>query len=118
METNANDRWADDAVDHPPPATGAGTADAADTGTAEAAEVSPGGGPATPVFPEADYTGAGVPSFDYVRDRIEKRFTTAAGARELAEDAPHAAELDQQAAERERAGREKLEEIRRSMRDE
>jgi hypothetical protein len=32
---------------------------------------------------EPDYTDAGVPSFDYVKDRIENRFTTATGATEV-----------------------------------
>ena len=68
--------------------------------------------------PEGDYDEAGVPSFDYVRDRIENRVATAIGSAELASETPEGASVEQQMAERERAGREKLEEIRRSMRGE
>ncbi|HEU5473507.1 MAG TPA: hypothetical protein VFV67_22915 [Actinophytocola sp.] len=64
--------------------------------------------------PTGDYTEGGVPSFDYVRDRIEGRFATSVGAEELAEKT--SSELDEQLAERDRAGREKLDEIRRAMR--
>jgi phage shock protein A len=76
-----------------------------------AADTSPELGAAKPA---ADYTGSGVPTFDYVRDRIEGRFATSTGAAELADDAA----LDEQLAEREQAGRDKLEQIRRSMRGE
>jgi len=71
-----------------------------------------------PVVPEFDYTEAGVPTFDYVRDRIESRFATSEAATELAGVVPEAGSVDDQLAERDRAGREKLEEIRRSMRGE
>ena len=69
---------------------------------------------AVPPVPPGDYTDGGVPTFDYVRDRIEGRFGTSIGAAELAGDA----ELDEKLAERDRAGRETLEQIRRSMRGE
>lgn len=62
-----------------------------------------------------DYTDSGVPTFDYVRDRIENRVATADGATELAGEQTS---IDEQIAERDRAGREKLEQIRRSMRGE
>lgn len=71
-----------------------------------------------PVVPEFDYTDAGVPTFDYVRDRIESRFSTSGAATELTGDAARVESVDEQLAERERAGRDKLEEIRRSMRGE
>jgi phage shock protein A len=67
-----------------------------------------------PVLPPTDYTDAGVPNFDYVRDRIENRIATSIGTTELAADP--AKSLDDQLAERDRAGRDKLEEIRRSLR--
>jgi hypothetical protein len=63
-----------------------------------------------------DYTEAGVPTFDYARERIENRVATATGATELTGDAT--ASLDEQFAERDRAAREKLAEIRRSLRGE
>lgn len=74
-------------------------------------------GPDFPDVPEGDYTDAGVPTFDYVRDRIEQRAGTAIGATELAESTPEAAALDEKLEETKQAGRERLEEIRRSMRE-
>ncbi|MGX7825814.1 hypothetical protein ACTG9Q_12040 [Actinokineospora sp. 24-640] len=68
--------------------------------------------------PTGDYDETGVPSFDYVRDRVENRAATAAGADELAKETPDAAELDKRMAERDEAGRDRLEQIRRSMRGE
>ncbi|MET0132015.1 MAG: hypothetical protein ABW215_00325 [Kibdelosporangium sp.] len=68
--------------------------------------------------PAFDYTEGGVPTFDYVRDRIENRTATSAGAKELADETPQGRSIDEQMAERDRAGREKLEEIRRQMRGE
>ncbi|MBK1783421.1 hypothetical protein JHE00_03710 [Prauserella sp. ASG 168] len=59
-----------------------------------------------------------MPTFDFVRDRIEGRVATAMGSQELAEGTPEAASLDEQLAERAKAGKERLEEIRRSMRKE
>ncbi|MFF5991200.1 hypothetical protein [Prauserella flavalba] len=70
-----------------------------------------------PAVAEGDYTEGGVPNFDYVRDRIENRFATSLGATELAESTPEGRSLDEQLAERERAGKERLEQIRRSMRE-
>jgi phage shock protein A len=63
-----------------------------------------------------DYNEAGVPSFDYVRDKIEGRVATSVGETELAE--PAATSLDEQMAERDRAGKDKLEQIRKAMRGE
>jgi NAD-dependent dihydropyrimidine dehydrogenase PreA subunit len=70
-----------------------------------------------PVVPDipVDYTDSGVPTFDYVRDRIENRVATAEGAKELAGEPTS---IDEQIADRDRAGREKLEQIRRSLRGE
>ena len=76
----------------------------------------PGGLP--PEVLASDYTEAGVPTFDYVRDRIEGRFATSVGMNELSGDTPQAASLDEQFAAREQAGKDRLEEIRRSMRGE
>lgn len=86
---------------------------------AEIAEVDDGAALAVPSSPlpapETDYTADGVPTFDYVRDRIEGRIATSAGLGELAADTPQAASLDDQFAAREQAGRDRLEQIRRSM---
>jgi phage shock protein A len=95
-----------------------GTGD--DPNTLEGELVEDGDLPATtnpPAAPEADYSEGGVPSFDFVRERIENRFTTATGATELAglggEDTVES--LDKKLAERDEAARDKLAEIRRSM---
>lgn len=66
-----------------------------------------------PLLP-TDYTDAGVPTFEYARDRIMGKV----GAAELSQESAEARSIDQQLAERDRAGRDKLEEIRRSMRGE
>jgi phage shock protein A len=67
---------------------------------------------------QGDYTEAGVPTFDFVRDRIESRIATTAGATELVGETSQAKSIDEQMAERDKAGRDKLEEIRRAMRGE
>jgi phage shock protein A len=63
----------------------------------------------------ADYTEAGVPTFDFVRDRIEGRVATARGREELDAETPEGRTLAQQEADRDAAARERLEQIRRSM---
>lgn len=75
-----------------------------------------------------DYSEAGVPSLDYVRNKIEGRYGTALGSTELAEaaaarEAASRAEAEQRAAvtaeqqraAREQAAKDKLDEIRRSI---
>jgi phage shock protein A len=71
-----------------------------------------------PQAPPGDYDQAGVPSFDYVRDRIENRAATSVGSQELAGTTPEGKAVEDQFEARERAGRDKLEEIRRQMRGE
>jgi phage shock protein A len=73
---------------------------------------------APPVTPQFDYTDGGVPTFDYVRDRIENKVATSIGSNELASESPQGKSIDEQMAERDKAGRDKLEEIRRQMRGE
>ena len=68
-----------------------------------------------PVVPPSDYTEAGVPTFDYVRDRIENRVGTGIGAAELADATPEGKAVEDQFEARKKAGLSKLEEIRRSM---
>lgn len=70
-----------------------------------------------PVVPPGDYNEAGVPSFDYVRDRIENRVATGIGATELADATPEGKAVEDQFEARKKAGLDKLEEIRRSMRN-
>ncbi|HET6733028.1 hypothetical protein [Mycobacterium sp.] len=74
----------------------------------------------SPPLPEADYSEGGVPSFDFVRDKIENRYTTSLGATEVAglgtENTAEA--LDKKIADRDQAAKDRLAEIRRSMRGE
>ena len=76
------------------------------------------GMPDTPQEPTADYDERGVPSLDYVRDKIEGRYATAMGSQELTEDSA----AGRSAAEREQAHKEaaevKMAEIRRSLLEE
>ncbi|HEY3262952.1 MAG TPA: hypothetical protein VGJ95_22230 [Pseudonocardiaceae bacterium] len=74
--------------------------------------------PATPQPPAPDYDERGIPSLDYVRDRIEGRYATALGGTELAEGTPQAHTLEEQQAQREKAAAAKLDEIRRKLRNE
>jgi phage shock protein A len=62
-----------------------------------------------------DYTDDGVPTFEFVRDRIEGRAATAAAAEELAGGDSRAREAEDAYADRERKAADRLEEIRRSM---
>jgi phage shock protein A len=71
-----------------------------------------------PQVAPGDYDAAGVPSFDYVRDRIENRMATSIGSGELAGATPEGKAVEDQFEAREKAGRDKLEEIRRQMRGE
>ena len=67
------------------------------------------------VGPPPDYSESGVPSLDFVRDKIEGRYATSLGATELAALTPEAtAQQDQQQA-REVAARDRLAAIRRSL---
>lgn len=71
-----------------------------------------------PQAPPGDYSESGVPTFDYVRDRIDNRVATSIGSQELAGETPEGKAVADQFEARERAGRDKLEEIRRQMRGE
>lgn len=63
------------------------------------------------------YTGAGVPTFDSVRDKVERRIGTAYGARELDRQTPAGRGAEEQWEAREQAARERLEQIRTSLRE-
>ena len=65
--------------------------------------------------PATGYTDSGVPTLDYVRDKIEGRYATALGMEELVGDTDQARSLDEQEAARKKAAEEKLAEIRRSL---
>ncbi|MCD2193788.1 hypothetical protein LQ327_10410 [Actinomycetospora endophytica] len=70
--------------------------------------------PVTPALP-ADYTDEGVPTFDFVRDRIQGRIATAEGQGVLDAETPEGRTIAQQEADRDAAARDRLEQIRRSM---
>ena len=73
------------------------------------------GAPLTPSLPDPDYTESGVPTFDFVRDKIENRITTAIGSQELAEATPEGQQVDEMVRKRDEAAKKRLEEIRKSM---
>jgi hypothetical protein len=80
------------------------------------AEIVPDPAPPTmPQPPAPDYDEHGVPSLDYVRDKIEGRYATSLGVTELAEGTAAARGVEEQEAERAAAAKAKLEEIRRSL---
>lgn len=109
-EPNTEDAEPIDEVD-------AGVDDGVDDGPdARAAVAVPG--PVPPDAPVTDYTDDGTPTFDYVRDRIEGRVATSIGFTELTGDTPEATAVDEQFAARAQAGRDRLEAIRRAMREE
>ncbi len=62
-----------------------------------------------------DYDDRGVPSFDYVRDKIEGRHATSVGMGELMADTPQGRSVEEQEADREKAAKARLDEIRRSL---
>ncbi|WP_051267579.1 hypothetical protein [Nakamurella lactea] len=69
-----------------------------------------------PVAPPAfDYTDEGVPTLDYVRDKIEGRWGTAMGSTELAQESQAGRKLQDAADERARLAAEKLAELRRQV---
>jgi hypothetical protein len=71
--------------------------------------------PSAPPSVTPDYDAHGVPSFDYVRAKIEGRSATAIGSTELAGETEQGRALDEQMAERDRKAKEKLDELRRSL---
>jgi phage shock protein A len=75
--------------------------------------------PDDPETPDADtgYTSSGVPTFDSVREKIESRYETSIGAKELDAETPEGREVEQQYEARQRAASERLAQIRESMRD-
>lgn len=67
-------------------------------------------------MPAGDYDDEGVPTFEHVRDKIEGRYATALGSTELADESETGRSIAQQQADRDAAARERLEQIRRSVR--
>ena len=73
--------------------------------------------PDEPTDVDPGYTSSGVPTFESVRDKIEKRYETSIGAAELDAESPEGRDVEQQYAERQRAADERLAQIRKSMHD-
>lgn len=79
--------------------------------------------PDEPTSPDAEfdvdsgYTTSGVPTFDSVRDKIEKRYETSIGAAELDSASPEGRDVEEQYETRQREAAERLAQIRESMRD-
>jgi len=78
------------------------------------------GTPEPPATPAADpgYTASGVPTFESVREKIETRLGTAAGAAELGAETAEGRAVEEQYDARQKAAAERLREIRESMHDE
>jgi hypothetical protein len=66
----------------------------------------------------AGYGPGGVPTWESVRDKVEQRFGTAQGMGELSSQTPTGRTVEEQWDAREKAARERLEQIRKSMHDE
>ncbi|WP_336086779.1 PspA/IM30 family protein [Nocardia sp. SSK8] len=76
----------------------------------------PHGGPGTAApTPTGGYSASGVPTFDAVRDKVEQRYGTAQGMGELDRQTPAGRSADEQWETREKAARERLAQIRKSM---
>ncbi|WP_067864149.1 PspA/IM30 family protein [Nocardia shimofusensis] len=73
------------------------------------------GSPDFPVSTASGYTSSGVPTFDSVRDKVDRRSGTAQGMSELDRQTPAGRSVDEQFAAREQAARERLDRIRRSL---
>ena len=69
-----------------------------------------------PVTPEeTGYTSGGVPTFDYVREKIETKVGTSIGAAELAAETPEGRRVEEQYEARQKAAADRLAQIRESM---
>ncbi|AEA26740.1 hypothetical protein ACFQ34_02610 [Pseudonocardia benzenivorans] len=112
----------DDPTRAEPPAENAEDASPAPEQAGTAAAITPAvPEPGLPVPPvpgvenPTGYTDAGVPTLDYVRDKIEGRWATSLGTAELAGETEAGRSIAEQEAEREKKAKEKLDEIRRSL---
>jgi phage shock protein A len=68
--------------------------------------------------PPDGYDSSGVPTFESVREKIETRYGTSLGAKELDAETPEGRKVEDEYEERQRAAAEKLAQIRESMRNE
>ncbi|WP_280185784.1 PspA/IM30 family protein [Nocardia gipuzkoensis] len=83
--------------------------------TVPAGPVPPPGMPS--VAASGGYSASGVPTFESVRDKVEQRYGTAQGMGELDRQTPAGRSVDEQWQAREKAARERLDRIRKSLRD-
>jgi phage shock protein A len=71
-----------------------------------------------PVEPEeTGYSPDGVPTFDYVREKIENRVGTSIGSAELAAETPEGRRVEEQYEARQKAAAERLAQIRAEMKN-
>ncbi len=68
--------------------------------------------------PDLGYDSEGLPTFEFVREKIESRFGAAQGAAELDAESPEGQSVENEFEERRRAAAERLAQIRESMRSE
>jgi phage shock protein A len=87
-----------DAAKRPPTDPDAGS-------TSEAGDTEPG------------YDTSGVPTFDFVREKIENRYETSISAAELDSESPEGRSIEEQYEARQKAAAERLAAIRESMRE-
>ncbi|WP_409437371.1 hypothetical protein [Mycobacterium sp. SMC-14] len=65
--------------------------------------------------PDTGYDDTGVPTFESVREKIERRFETSIGAQELDSETPEGRTVEKEFEDRRRAAADRLEQIRKSM---
>ncbi len=78
-------------------------------------DLSPGGIDAPTYEEVTGFTRDGVPTLDFVRDKIERRTAIALGTEELLSDSEQGRALDEQWTQREQKAKERLAQIRKSM---
>ncbi|MGW0251231.1 hypothetical protein ACWDYH_31845 [Nocardia goodfellowii] len=98
---------------HDPSAAGGASGQVGGASSVPAVPVHPAGIPAPPAT--SGYSSGGVPTFESVRDKVEQRFGTAQGMGELDRQTPAGRSADEQWEAREKAARERLDQIRKSV---
>lgn len=63
------------------------------------------------------YSSSGVPTFESVREKIERRYETSIGSAELDAETPEGRDVEDRYEARQRAAADRLAQIRESMRD-
>lgn len=74
--------------------------------------------PGDQTSPDPGYDSKGLPTFEFVREKIESRFGAAQGAGELDAESPEGRSVESEFEERQRAAAERVAQIRESMRSE